>query len=115
MVLLVPQVHNSLLNGSLLRSKPDPLRRLGTMCAVEEASSRGPDYASIVVKLFEYGCEVTSGSFDMLDSPAVVCYIDDLVSQNYMDDHAVESCFSYLITCLDLATCCEKNRRDCLL
>ena len=97
---IFPQVHLALNCGALLSSHPDPLMIVLSAgleydkCAVEEAVSRGPDFASIAVKLFEYAHDVrTSGSYSTQYEKdiALIESISTLVSSNHMDDHSVSS------------------------
>ena len=91
-------MHHALYYGALLSSQSHPLIVLSAgpkydKCAVEEAVSRGPDFASIAVKLFEYAYEQTSALYYNANEKDSVLIesISTLVSRNHMDDHSVSS------------------------
>ena len=95
-------MHLALNCGALLSSHPDPFLSAGPeydKCAVEEAVSRGPDFASIAVKLFDYAHDVrTSGWYNTQYEKdiALIESISTLVSRDHMDDYSVSSVLAVL-------------------
>ena len=82
---------------NLIESDPHPLYYPGDpdkKCAVEEAASRGPDFACIAVKLFEHGCK--KEAYYTTKKPETIAFksVATLVRRNYMDDHTVSACMA---------------------